>query len=172
MKIKGDIYSVGVVDKDVRIFHGYATPIGTTYNSYLIIDEKITLVDLVKAPFAEELIANIKKIVPLEKIDNIICNHVEPDHSGAFPKIIPLCPNAKVYGTLACEKELHAYYPETKFEFQLVKQGDNLNTGKYNLNFCPMPMVHWPDSMSTYLVEEKLLFSNDAFGQHIGTGNT
>ena len=170
MKIKEQIYSVGVVDKDVRIFHGYATPIGTTYNSYLIIDDKITLVDLVKAQFSDEFIKNIENIVPLEKIDNIICNHVEPDHSGAFSKLIPLCTNATVYGTLACEKELHAYYPETEFNFQLVKLGDSLTTGKYNFDFFPMPMVHWPDSMSTYLREAELLFSNDAFGQHIGTG--
>lgn len=170
MKIVNNIYSVGVVDKDIRIFHGYATPIGTTYNSFLIIDEKITLVDFVKETFTDEFLRNIDEVLQGRSIDYIICNHVEPDHSGALPKVVEKYPNALVYGTSKCEKGLKAYYPSAKYNFNIVKMGDTLNTGKYNFNFIPMPMVHWPDSMSTYLAEEKILFSNDAFGQHIGTG--
>ncbi|MGL4483883.1 MAG: FprA family A-type flavoprotein, partial [Anaerovoracaceae bacterium] len=170
MKIKENIYSVGVVDKDIRIFHGYETPVGTTYNAYLVIDDQVTLIDFVKQPFAEEHLRNIKEILGDRKVDNIISNHVEPDHSGSLPLILENYPTAKIYGTAACEKELGIYYPEAKMDFNVVGKGDTLNTGKYNFHFIPMPMVHWPDSMSTYLAEEKILFSNDALGQHIGTG--
>lgn len=169
-KLIPNIYCVGAVDEKIRIFHGYQTPIGTTYNAYLIIDEKITLIDFVKAPFADELICNIKEIIGNKQIDYIICNHAEPDHSGALPNILELYPSCTVFGTANCEKELNIYYPQTKMNFNQVKLNDTINTGKYNLAFIPMPMVHWPDSMSTYLAEEKMLFSNDAFGQHIGTG--
>ena len=170
MKIRDNIYSVGAVDSEVRIFHGYQTPIGTTYNSYLVIDDKITLIDFVKAPFADVLFKNIKDVIGDRKIDYIICNHVEPDHSGALPFIMGKYPDARIYGTANFEKEARIYYPDTNFTFTTVKAGDSLNTGKYNFNFIPMPMVHWPDSMSTYLPEERILFSNDALGQHIGTG--
>lgn len=170
MKITDNIYSVGVIDSEVRIFHGYQTPIGTSYNAYLIIDDKITLIDFVKAPFTDVLLKNIENIIGNKNIDYIICNHVEPDHSGALPKVIEKYPNACIYGTASCEKGLKAYYPDSRFAFSVVKAGDYLNSGKYSFNFVPMPMVHWPDSMSTYLPEEKMLFSNDALGQHIGTG--
>lgn len=169
-KITDNIYAVGAVDRDVRIFHGYQTPFGTTYNAYLIIDEKVTLIDFVKAPFAGELVETLVEILGDREIDYLICNHVEPDHSGALPLVVKKYPKAVVFGTLNCQKELKAYYPEAEYEFRVVKLGDSLNTGKYNFNFIPMPMIHWPDSMSTYLVEEAMLFSNDAFGQHIGTG--
>lgn len=170
MKIAENIYSVGAIDSEVRIFHGYQTPIGTTYNAYLILDDKITLIDFVKAPFTDVLLKNIHDVIGDKNIDYIICNHVEPDHSGAFPKVIEKYPDVTVYGTANCQKGLKAYYPETDFRFSAVKAGDTLNTGKFNFNFVPMPMVHWPDSMSTYLAEEKILFSNDALGQHIGSG--
>lgn len=170
MKIKNNIYSVGVIDKDIRIFHGYYTPIGTTYNSFLVIDEKITLVDFVKEHFTDEFLKNIEEVLQGRTIDYIICNHVEPDHSGALPKVTEKYPEAIIYGTANCQKGLKAYYPTAKYNFNVVKMGDTLNTGKYNFKFIPMPMVHWPDSMSTYLDEEKILFSNDAFGQHMGTG--
>lgn len=171
-RIIENVYSVGVVDKDVRIFHGYYTPMGTTYNSYLVIDEKITLVDFVKAAFSDEFLMNLEEVLQGRNIDYIVCNHVEPDHSGALPKVMEKYPNAMVYGTANCEKGLKAYYSDATYQFTTVKLGDVLATGKYHFKFIPMPMVHWPDSMCTYLEEEKLLFSNDAFGQHIGTGET
>lgn len=170
MEIRKNIYSVRAVDSTIRMFHGYQTPIGTTYNAYLIIDDKITLIDMVKSPFAAALIDNIKEITNGRSIDYIICNHVEPDHSGALPEVVKAYPDATVYGTVNCEKGLKAYYPESMYDFVQVKNGDTLSTGKYTFHFLPMPMVHWPDSMATYLPQEKMLFSNDAFGQHIGTG--
>lgn len=169
-RLPENIISVGVVDNKVRIFHGYATPMGTTYNAFLILDKEVTLIDFVKAPFADEFLQNITKALGNRTIDHIICNHVEPDHSGALPVVVAKYPHATVYGTASCEKELKAYYPEAKYPFKTVKMGDTLQTGSYTLQFFPMPMVHWPDSMGTYLVEEKILFSNDAFGQHAGTG--
>ncbi len=170
MKLKGTVYSVGVVDKKIRIFHGYETPLGTTYNAYLVVDEQVTLVDFVKENFAGQLLDNIKEVLGERPVDNIICNHVEPDHSGALPQVVAAYPNAKIYGTANCLKGLTAYYRDVELNFVVVKKGDSLCTGRYNFNFIPMPMVHWPDSMATYLAEEELLFSNDAFGQHYGGG--
>ena len=168
VKICDNIYYVGSEDFEVRMFHGYLVPFGTTYNAYLVLDEKITLIDYVKAPFAADLIANIEKIVPLEKIDYMICNHIEPDHSGALPVIAERIPNVPIYATAAAGRGLKQYYKK-EFNIVPVKKGDSLCTGKYHFQFVPMPMVHWPDSMSTYLVEEGILFSNDAFGQHLAT---
>jgi len=169
-EIKKGIYWVGVVDWNVRSFHGhtYNTARGTTYNSYLIVDEKITLVDTVYGPFAGELIDRIKEILPPEKIDYIISNHVETDHSGAMPAIMKLCPKAKVFGTAKCKEGLYRYYYEN-WDFQVVKTGDTLKLGKRTLTFIEAPMIHWPDSMFTYCREEELLFPNDGFGQHLAT---
>lgn len=171
IKIRDNIYAVGAVDPDVRIFHGYATPFGATYNCYLILDEKITLIDNVKAKFTEQYIANIEEIVPLDKIDVMIQNHIEPDHSGSFPAILERNPNLEVYCTAGAQRGLKAYYGK-QYDCHLVKLGDTLCTGKYTFHFVPSPMVHWPDSMVTYLAEEKILFSNDSFGQHVCTGET
>lgn len=168
VKIRDNVYYVGSEDFDVRMFHGYLVPFGTTYNAYLVMDEKITLIDFVKEPFTDDLIANIEKIVPLDKIDYMICNHIEPDHSGALPAIAERLPNVSIYATGSAQRGLSQYYKK-EFNVITVKKGDSLCTGKYNFHFIPMPMVHWPDSMSTYLAEEKILFSNDAFGQHIAT---
>lgn len=169
-KVLPDIYSVGVVDWDVRSFHGhtYNTAKGTTYNAYLIIDEKIALVDTVYGPFTNELISNIKDIIPVEKIDYVIANHVETDHSGALPAIMKLCPKAKVFGTEKCKEGLYKNY-YGNWDFQVVKTGDKLNLGKKTLSFIEAPMIHWPDSMFTYCPEEQLLMPNDAFGQHYAT---
>jgi len=169
-EILPNIYSVGVVDWNVRTFHGhtYTTKRGSTYNAYLIIDEKIALVDTVYGPFTNELIENIKEIISVEKIDYIIANHVETDHSGALPAIMKLCPKAKVFGTQKCKEGLYKNYHE-EWDFQTVKTGDKLKLGKRQLTFVEAPMVHWPDSMFTYCPEEQLLMPNDAFGQHYAT---
>jgi flavorubredoxin len=169
-KVLPDIYSVGVVDWDVRSFHGhtYNTAKGTTYNAYLIMDEKIALVDTVYGPFAKELINNIREVVPVEKIDYVIANHVETDHSGALPAIMKLCNKAKVLGTEKCKEGLYKNY-YGNWDFQVVKTGDSLKLGKRSLSFVEAPMVHWPDSMFTYCPEEQLLMPNDAFGQHLAT---
>jgi anaerobic nitric oxide reductase flavorubredoxin len=169
-EIKKGIYWVGTVDWNVRTFHGHTYSIarGTTYNSYLIVDEKIALIDAVYGPFAGELIEKIREIVPPEKIDYLIANHVETDHSGAIPAVMKLCPKAKVYGTAKCKEGLYRNYYEN-WDFQVVKTGDKLKLGKRTLTFIEAPMIHWPDSMFTYCAEEELLMPNDAFGQHIAT---
>ncbi|MCM8783345.1 MAG: flavodoxin domain-containing protein [Candidatus Omnitrophica bacterium] len=170
IELKKDIYWVGVIDWNIRNFHGhtYTTKRGTTYNAYLILDEKIALVDTVMGIFAPEMIEKIKEITPLEKIDYIIANHVETDHSGALPGILKFCPKAKVLGTLKCKEGLwRNFYID--MDFQVVKTGDVLNLGKRSLRFIEAPMIHWPDSMFTYCPEEELLLPNDAFGQHYAT---
>jgi len=164
------VWWVGAVDWNVRNFHGhtYTTKRGTTYNAYLIIDEKIALIDTVLGSFAPELIENISSIVPPEKIDYIIANHVETDHSGAMPALMKLCPKAKVYGTEKCKEGLYKNYYQD-WDFHVVKTGDTLKLGRRTLTFVEAPMIHWPDSMFTYCREEELLMPNDAFGQHIAT---
>lgn len=171
MRIRESIYLVGVVDSEIRNFHGYEVPIGTTYNSYLVIDDEVTLVDGVQADFATEQIDNIKKIIGDRPIDNFIINHVEPDHSGSIPLIAATYPNLKAFGTNNALREIEAYYPGTKLNFEVVRAGDKLETSDHTFEFIPAPMVHWPDSMSTYVPEKKVLFSNDIFGQHIGDGS-
>ncbi|MDD5155685.1 MAG: flavodoxin domain-containing protein [Candidatus Omnitrophica bacterium] len=169
-EIKKDIFWVGAVDWNVRNFHGhtYSTSRGTTYNSYLILDEKIALVDTVYGPFAQEMIRRIKEVIDPAKIDYIVVNHVETDHSGALPEILKLCPKARLMGTAKCREGLEKHY-YGKWDFQTVKTGDKLNLGKKTLSFIEAPMVHWPDSMFTYCPQEKLLLPNDAFGQHYAT---
>ncbi|OGS24414.1 MAG: MBL fold metallo-hydrolase [Elusimicrobia bacterium RIFOXYB2_FULL_48_7] len=167
VKIIDGLYWVGAVDWNVRAFHGhtYNTQKGTTYNAYLVVDEKIALVDTVYGPFTADLIENIKEIIDPAKIDYIIANHVETDHSGALPAIHKLCPKAKVLGTQKCKEGLYKnYYGD--WEFQEVKTGDKLSLGKKTLTFLEAPMLHWPDSMFTYMVEDAILLPNDAFGQH------
>ncbi|MDR3256714.1 MAG: FprA family A-type flavoprotein [Endomicrobium sp.] len=168
--IKDDIYAVGTIDWNERHFHGhtYVTKRGVTYNSYLIIDEKVTLIDTVRKGFEKELIENIKSVVDPAKIDVIIINHIEPDHSGAFPEILKLCPNARIYGTEKARQGLLKYYGVSG-DWTAVKSGQSLNIGKRKLDFIDVPMIHWPDSMFTYSSYDKILFSNDGFGQHYAT---
>jgi len=170
IEIVKDIFWVGAIDWNVRSFHGhtYSTSRGTTYNAYLILDEKIALVDTVYGPFAQDMIERIRQIIPPEKIDYIIANHVETDHSGALPAITKLCPKAKVLGTQKCKEGLHKHY-YGNWEFGVVKTGDRIELGKKTLTFLEAPMLHWPDSMFTYCPQNELLMPNDAFGQHYAT---
>ena len=168
VEIKPDIYWVGGIDWDIRNFHGYLTPRGTTYNAYLILDKKITLVDTVKHYLFDEMLSRIKDVIDPKKIDYIISNHVEMDHSGSLPKILKICPNAKVITSTRGEKGLLRHYKKD-LNFKVVKSGDTLNIGKRTLQFVEVPMVHWPDSMVTYSPTDKLLLPNDAFGQHIAS---
>lgn len=161
-----NIYSVSAVDWAQRDFHGYETPRGVTYNSYLIKDEKVALIDAVKYPFAEEHISRLKELVSLDKIDYVIVNHVEPDHSSSLPILMELLPQAKVVCTIQGKAEIVKYY-QKEYDFMIVKEGDSISLGNRTLKFVPLPMLHWPDSMATYLEEDEILFSNDAFGQHI-----
>lgn len=166
IEMKKGIYWVGAVDWSMRSFHGYSTRRGSSYNAYLILDEKITLIDTVKAPFVAELLERVSSIVDPKKIDYIISNHVEPDHSGSLPIMAKCCPNAKIVTSAPNGlKGLTGRYGE--LNYQAVKTGETLSLGKRTLSFVATPMLHWPDSMVTYCPEEKILFSNDAFGQHL-----
>ena len=168
-KIRENIYWVGAIDWDLRSFHGYSTDKGSTYNAYLILDEKITLIDNVKVGFTDELVQRISSVIDPSKIEVIISNHGEPDHSGSLKHILSLAPNAKVYSAHPNGvKILNAQYGDD-LPLIPVKNGDTLSIGKRTLQFVHAPMVHWPDNMVTYIPEEKILFSNDIFGQHLAT---
>lgn len=168
ISLKEGIYWVGGIDWDLRNFHGYLTQRGSTYNAYLIIDEKITLVDTVKGYLTDEMIDRISQVVDPSKIDYIISNHVEMDHSGGLPKIMEIAKNATIITSPNGEKGLNRHYKK-EWKYKTVKSGDVLNLGRRNLQFLLMPMVHWPDSMASYLVEDKILLPNDAFGQHLAS---
>ena len=168
IKIKENVYWVGVRDLNVRDFHGELYPVeeGATYNAYLVIDDQITLFDTVEEEFCGECIERIESVLDGRSIDNIIVQHAEPDHSGGFKKIYEKYPNAKVYTTKAGVRHMQAQYIEDT-PFNELKTGDTLSTGKYSFTFVEMNMIHWPDNMLTYCPELKVVFSNDAFGQHI-----
>jgi anaerobic nitric oxide reductase flavorubredoxin len=167
--IKEGIYWVGVVDWNIRDFHDYITNRGSSYNAYLITDEKTALVDTVKAAFCNELVDHISELVDIEKLDYIIVNHVEMDHSSSLPLIAKLAKNAKILATAPGKEELIKHYG-TEFErVETVKSGDTIKLGRKTLTFLEAPMLHWPDSMFTYIVEDKVLMPNDAFGQHLAS---
>jgi anaerobic nitric oxide reductase flavorubredoxin len=167
--LKDGVSWVGVVDWNIRDFHGYITYRGTTYNAYLVEDQKIALVDTVKYPFANELVEHIKEHVPLEKLDYIIVNHVEMDHSSSLPIIAKLAPQAKIYSTTRGKEEIIKHFGPEFERIEIVKSGDKIELGKKTLTFLEAPMLHWPDSMFTYIIEDKILLPNDAFGQHLAS---
>lgn len=157
---------VGYVDWTVRDFHGYTSERGTTYNTYLIRNEKKALIDTVKAPYGQHLLQNISALMPLRSIDYVVCNHAEPDHTGALPEIMVAMPNATLVCDQKCKDALSRHFDTPGWKFKVVKTGDTVSLGDRTLHFIETPMVHWPESMFTYVPEEKLLFSMDAFGQH------
>ena len=167
--LKEGVNWVGVVDWNIRDFHGYITSRGSTYNAYLISDEKIALIDTVKHAFCNELIENISELTSLEKIDYIIVNHVEMDHSSSLPIIAKLAKNAKIISSQRGKDALIEHYGADFNVVETVKTGDELKLGKRTLRFLEAPMLHWPDSMFTYIVEDKILMPNDAFGQHFAS---
>ncbi len=167
--LKEGVNWVGVVDWNIRDFHGYVTSRGTTYNSYLITDQKTALIDTVKHTFANELIEHITKLVSLDKIDYIIVNHVEMDHSSSLPTIAKLAKNAKIIASQRGKEALIEHYGTEFNKVETVKTGDELKLGAKTLRFVEAPMLHWPDSMFTYIVEDKILMPNDAFGQHLAS---
>ncbi len=168
-EIKKDIYWVGAIDWNIRDFHGYSTPRGTTYNAYLVMDEKVTLFDSVKKPFKDDLIENIRAIVDPKKIDYLVVNHVEMDHSGAIPEIIDILQPEKVICSEMGKKALIEHFRREDWPFQVVGTGDTLSLGKRTVQFLETRMLHWPDSMMSYIKEDRLLISNDGFGQHWAT---
>jgi flavorubredoxin len=164
--LRENIDWVGYVDWTIRDFHSYDTERGATYNAYLIRDEKTALIDAVKAPYADDLLAKISALCPPEKIDYIVCNHAEPDHSGALPRVLAAMPRAMLVCDKKCAEILAEHYDASAWKMRIVTTGDAISLGRRTLTFIETPMVHWPESMFTYLPEEKLLFSMDAFGQH------
>jgi flavorubredoxin len=166
MKLVDDVYWVGAIDFNLRNFHGYATPRGSSYNAYLVKGQKKTaLIDTVKYAFTDELVERIKSVMDPKDIDLIVCNHVEMDHSSAIPELLTLNPNLEIYASKKGEAGLKDHYGD-QMSMKVVAEGDTLDLGGKTLQFFPVPLVHWPDSMMTYLAEDKILFPNDAFGQH------
>ncbi len=166
VEIAKDVYDVGVNDWNIRDFHGYSTEQGTSYNAFLIVDDKIVLIDTVKKEFAGQLLENIAKIVDPKKIDYVISNHTEMDHSGGLPRILHYIGEDKpLYCSKMGLKNLSQHFPQ-QWNYHGVENGEELSLGKRTLMFLETRMLHWPDSMFTYVKEDKILFSSDAFGQH------
>jgi flavorubredoxin len=167
--LRENIDWVGYVDWNVRDFHSYDTEHGATYNAYLIRDEKTALIDAVKGPYAENLMRNVAALCDPAKVDYVVCNHAEPDHSGALPDVLRAMPRATLVCDKKCAEALAEHYDTSNWKIHIVATGDSISLGRRSLTFVETPMVHWPESMFTYVPEEKLLFSMDAFGQHIAT---
>lgn len=165
--LKPGIDWVGYVDWAVRDFHGYETTRGSTYNAYLVRDEKSALVDTVKAPYAGELLKHIAALMDPARLDYVVCNHAEPDHAGSLPAIMRACPQAELVCDARCQAALAKHWDTTGWRFKIVATGDKLSLGRRTLEFIETPMVHWPESMFTYIPEDRVLFSMDAFGQHL-----
>jgi flavorubredoxin len=165
--IKNNVSWVGKIDWELRKFHGneYSTHRGSTYNSYLVEEEKIALIDTVWAPFSEEFVEKLSSDIDLKKIDYVIANHAEVDHSGSLPELMRHIPDTPIYCTSNGVKSLKGHFHQD-WNFNIVKTGDRLSLGQKDLIFVEAPMLHWPDSMFCYLTGDNILFSNDAFGQH------
>jgi len=167
VKIKNNVSWVGKIDWELRKFHGdeYSTHRGSSYNSYLIQEEKVGLVDTVWSPFAEEYVDDLSHEIDLTTIDLVVANHAEIDHSGALPALMERIPDKPIYCTENGVKSLKGHFHK-EWNFNPVKTGDKLSLGTKELIFIQAPMLHWPDSMFCYLTGDNILFSNDAFGQH------
>ena len=166
IEIAKGVYDVGVNDWNIDDFHGYSTPYGTSYNAFLIVDEKITLIDTVKKEFCDQLIANIARITDPKNIDYVVSNHTEMDHSGSLPRVMHRIGAEKpVYCSKLGAKNIDLHF-HGGLNLVPVKDGQELSIGKRTLTFLETRMVHWPDSMFTYLKEDRILFSSDGFGQH------
>ncbi len=166
-RLKENITWVGKIDWELRKFHGeeYSTHRGSSYNSYLVRDQKTALIETVWSPYAKEFVRNLKDTVPLEQIDFVIANHGEPDHSGSLLELMREIPDKPVYCTANAMKSLKGQFHQD-WNFHAVRTGDKLSLGGKELIFIEAPMLHWPDSMFCYLTGDNILFSNDAFGQH------
>jgi len=168
VRVSDRVYWVGAIDWAVRDFHGYLTSRGATYNAYLILADKITLVDTVKATFRDELLARVSSVVNLRDIKYVISNHSEMDHSGCLPEVIEAIRPEKVFASAMGVKALADHFHMGR-DIVALKDGDKLSLGNANLSFMETRMVHWPDSMFTYLAEDRLLFSQDGFGMHLAS---
>ena len=169
VEILKDIYWVGAIDWNIRDFHGYSVNRGTTYNAFLLIDDKITLFDTVKKGFKGDLLENIRKIIDPTKIDYVVVNHVEMDHSSLVPEIVELVQPEKIFCSEMGKKNLLAHFHTENWPYEVVKTGDSISLGKRTVQFIETRMLHWPDSMFSYVPGDRLLISSDAFGQHLAT---
>jgi flavorubredoxin len=167
IQLKDGVTWVGAVDWDIRNFHGYITHRGTSYNAYIVQGEKTALVDTVKAPFYETMLRHIEEVVDPGDLDYIVANHAEPDHSGALTRIAEKAPDAKIVTSDRGIPVLRKYYGD--MDLVSIKEMPQVDLGGKTLSFTPVPMAHWPDSMVSYIPEDRLLLSNDAFGQHIAS---
>jgi anaerobic nitric oxide reductase flavorubredoxin len=168
IEIKKDIFWTGIKDWELRRFHGHelSTHRGSTYNSYIIRDEKTVLVDTVWDPYKEEFVEQLEKdLGGLQNIDMVVINHTEPDHGGSLGHIMSVIPDVPIYCTKNGAEIIRKHFHKD-WNFKTVKTGDTVKTGKYELVFVEMQMIHWPDSMLTYVKGAELALSNDAFGQH------
>ena len=160
---------VGAIDWAIRDFHGYSTYKGTTYNSFLALDDKVALFDAVKKPFKMDLLHNIYKVIDPSKIDYLIVNHVEPDHSGTIPELMEVIKPEKLFCSARGKKALIDHYHREDWPYEVVESGQELKLGKRTVSFLETRMLHWPDSMMSYIKEDGLLISSDGFGQHWAT---
>jgi len=167
VKVTDRVWWVGAVDWGLREFHGYKTGRGTTYNAYLVLGDKVTLVDTVKAAFREEMLGRIRSVIDPRKIRYIVSNHSEMDHSGSLPEVIELIKPEKVFASAMGVKALGEHFH--RHDISVVKDGEKLAIGGATFEFMETRMLHWPDSMFTYLAEEELLFSQDGFGMHVAS---
>ena len=166
VQLSEDVYWVGAIDYNLSTFHGYLTQRGSTYNAYLIMDDTITLIDTVKHYKFNEMMERIAEVTDPSRIGCIVSNHVEMDHSGSLPQLMDIVPEAEIIASPNGEKGLKNHFPG-EWEYTQAASGESRSIGSRTLTFVNMPMVHWPDSMATYCEEEKILFPNDAFGQHM-----
>ena len=171
VNIKNNVYCVGNIDWEIQSYQGYkySTHRGSSYNSYLIKEDKVALIDTVSETFSSQFVKNLANEIDLNKIDYIVMNHGEKDHSGALPELMSHIPDKPIYCTTNAVKSLKGQFHKD-WNFNIVKTGDTLSLGRKKLVFVEMQMLHWPDSMLCYLTEDNLLFSNDAFGNHYATG--
>ncbi len=168
-KITDNLFWVGAVDWDLRDFHGYQTEKGSTYNAYLLKDDKTVLLDTVKSGLEDDLIRNIKEVSDLDKIDYIVCNHAEMDHTGSLPKIMELVKPEKLITNAKGKDTLIEHFGDLGWPIEVIKEGDTIETGSRTIRFLGTPMLHWPESMASYIEEDQALVSNDIFGQHWAT---
>ncbi len=169
VKLTENVYWVGAIDWAIRDFHGYSTGRGSTYNAYLILSDKITLIDTVKKPFFNEMMMRISSVIDPSRIEIIISNHSEMDHTGALPDTISAVNPDKVYASPMGSKALSAHFHWEEDPIEVVKTGDSADLGNMSIEFIETRMLHWPDSMVSYLPEEKILFSQDGFGMHLAS---
>jgi flavorubredoxin len=169
IEILKDVHWVGAIDWNIRDFHGYSVDRGTTYNAFLVMDEKVTLFDTVKQGFRSELLHHIRRIIDPTTIDYLVVNHAEMDHSGLVPEVVDLVKPEKIFCSERGRKALLAHFHRENWPYEVVKTGDTISLGKRTVRFIETRMLHWPDSMFSYIPEDRLLISSDAFGQHVAT---